>query len=281
MNNEIKNKYKVGGDEVFEFKPTSHNSDELLSVFDEEVYVPTTSNTNVHDANLNKYRQMMLEQNDIFLRDRQQTAIRQRNNIATKSIGTTKRTEQKYRKRKSNVIIAKKQKEVITTLCTIFIVAGLSIGTIKTVENVSNFVQTQANVNYGTNILKEQALNELCLHDLATVNERGKYKIKENTITDYRKLDASSDLDVYIYRQILPPEEFDKFIKSVSYNNGYNYYIDFYQFLNINGYYAQGTNTPSSAVFNNIMEEIINNKTAKLSNGDSYSFEEHKSRGGI
>ena len=137
----------------------------------------------------------------------------------------------------------------------------------------------------GSDVLRNEALYRLFINDLAKVDGRGNYEIKENTITDYRRLEATSDLDVYIFKQILPAEEFNKFIKSVSYNNGIHYYTDMTQFLNINGYYTEGTNSPSLVVFYNMMEDIINNKADKLVDNDNINnrLEEVQShrRGGI
>lgn len=277
MNNEINNRYKVGDDEVFEFKPTSHNSDELLSVFDEVYYNQTKEQIYRNNTSNNT--------DEIFYRQRRQDiATKQIDRISNKSTGNT-RTSYNNKRRHSNIIIAKKRKEVAKILCAIALVGVLLPTTVTAVDNMSDNIKMHANVERGTSILTEEAFERLFNNNLATKDKRGKYTILENTITDYRKLEATSHLDVYVFKQILPEAEFNKFIKSVSYNNGYNYYVDFYQFLNINGYYLSGSNTPSGRVFDNMMEEVINNLSDKLVL--EYNLEEKNSetsthgRGGI
>jgi len=284
MSNEIRNRYSDGNEEVFQFGQTSHNADEFINNFSEEVY-RNRPMTIENRERLMRLKKLQEENPQMFSGGRQDTALRQIDRMASKSIGTARRTEQKYRKRNSNVIIARKRKEAISALCAIFLVAGLSFTGIKTIQKVDNFIESHINIEKGLNVLTERAYNDLCRHNLASVNEKGKYVIGENSVSDYRELGVTSHLDVYVFKQILSNTEFDKFIRAVSYNNGYNYYTDMYQFLNINGYYMSGTNTPSIDVFNNMMEGMINNMADKLLMVEDTTYimedEQPKSRGGI
>ena len=102
----------------------------------------------------------------------------------------------------------------------------------------------------------------------------GIFKIGNNSVSDYSKLHADSPLEVYIYKLAMDnPEEFNKFIRSVSYNDGLYCYESYEQFLRINGYYDQTKNSESTEVFENMMKgailEASENKTI-----NSYAEEE-------
>lgn len=110
--------------------------------------------------------------------------------------------------------------------------------------------------------------------------------IKHNSANEYNLLNADTPMEVYIYElAINNNEEFTKFIRSVSYNDGTQscYYESFEQFLRINGYYEQSkdkdgnvVNTESEEVFNNIMKDTIlnayNNNTLSSYEDEFYSF---------
>lgn len=88
--------------------------------------------------------------------------------------------------------------------------------------------------------------------------EDGEFKIGNNSVSDYSVLDADTPMEVYIYKLAMDDtEEFNKFIRSVSYNDGTYNYESYEQFLRINGYYDQTSNKVSEYVFNNIMEGTL------------------------
>jgi len=65
------------------------------------------------------------------------------------------------------------------------------------------------------------------------------FTVRDNSVHDYKILNVKDYIDVYLYKNILPPEEFDDFIRSVSYvdtNGMVCCYLNFEQFLRINGF---------------------------------------------
>ena len=90
--------------------------------------------------------------------------------------------------------------------------------------------------------------------------ENGKFEIGNNSVSDYSVLDANTPMEVYIYKlAINDNEEFNKFIRSVSYSDGVYCYESYEQFLRINGYYDQTSNKISGEVFSNIMRGTLLN----------------------
>lgn len=91
-------------------------------------------------------------------------------------------------------------------------------------------------------------------------------EISENSVGDYKQLNISNPLDIYIFKSILPKKEFNKFIQATTYHDGLRdcNYVDFNQFLRINGYINQNTQEPDSGVYENYMEAKI------LANMDQY-----------
>lgn len=93
------------------------------------------------------------------------------------------------------------------------------------------------------NILKE---NDLAYEDLEKRQnfENGysneiSFTVRDNSVQDYKCLNVKDYVDVYLYKNTLPPEEFEDFIKSVSYvdtNGAICNYLNFEQFLRINGF---------------------------------------------
>ena len=62
--------------------------------------------------------------------------------------------------------------------------------------------------------------------------ENGKFEIGNNSVSDYSVLDANTPMEVYIYKlAINDNEEFNKFIRSVSYSDGVYCYESYEQFL--------------------------------------------------
>lgn len=176
-----------------------------------------------------------------------------------KSIGSNLRTKFANRTPVSSYSAKVIKTRIAATLLTLAAVVAISVPFAKLTEHErEERIQIEQNVDNGTNYLIAKAYNALAINDLAGINiDTGRFEIKENTTESYRRLTITSDLDVYIYKLILPDAEFDKFIKSVSYNNGLHHYTDIDQFLRINGYCIEGTNMPSLRVFNNMMEQQI------------------------
>ncbi len=112
-------------------------------------------------------------------------------------------------------------------------------------------------IEKGTKILVDACEENLLAWGLGK-KENGKFEIGENSISDYQVLEADSPIEVYGYKIAIDDyEEFNKFIQSVTYENGLYNYIDYGQFLRVNGYYEQGSTETSNAVFENMMEASI------------------------
>lgn len=183
-----------------------------------------------------------------------------------KTVGNNKVTEDFNRRQNPSIKKGTKFEKLVITLCSItcafslLIPAGLYVKPI-----LDERAEIQANIDKSTDLLIAKAMNNLTYHDLAGIDiNTGKFVIKDNTVEDYKKLGITSELDVYIYKQILSPGEFSDFIKSVSYNDGLHRYLSMEQFLTINGYYENGTRIPSMEVFNNAMERKIKELSPEL-----------------
>lgn len=162
--------------------------------------------------------------------------------------------------------------------CALVAAFGLSIITalganVLLKDNIITIQET----NRSTEALKTKALVKLLNHNLAGIESINKsIKVENNTINDYRVLNVSEPIDVYLYWKILPSGEFNKFIQSVTYTEPYSdnvrECIDFNQFLRIHGYvFKEGElYIPSEEVFENYMEAYIKNNYEKLLNGYEY-----------
>lgn len=157
-------------------------------------------------------------------------------------------------------------------------IAGAGYG-VKKVSDKVKIKKTTASI-------VSMAEDSLVEHNLGT-KENGTFVIGNNTVEDYSVLEADTPMEVWIYRFAIDNnEEFEKFIQSVSYDNGLYTYTDIAQFLRINGYYDE-KGTPSYVVFSNYMEaaieNAINNNTLSQYQ-DEYSItydlpeESHKTR---
>lgn len=129
------------------------------------------------------------------------------------------------------------------------IIAGSIVGTLITglaikvnySDDIAAYFQKQEDISEVKSKLRTKAMIELLRYDLAISDSSSYqvYTVRNNTVDSYKILGISNFEDVYIYRTILPEEEFNKFIKAVSYvdENGTHYYRDYQQFLDINGYF--------------------------------------------
>lgn len=273
----------------------SGNIDDVLGIFENN----PTYNKRREDLTNEQIRVQTYEQNrnrqmkrNAERRAQMDKQIMEYQKASSKSIGNKKKTKDINRRKKSNISFDKLQERVAITLCVFASVVALAIPVgIKVAPLIKEQISFSQNVEKGTDLLVARAFNELTLNDLAGFSiEDGTFVVKENSIDDYKKLDITSHLDVYIYRLILPESEFDKFIRSVSYKDGLHRYTSMYQFLNVNGYYTEGTNSPSLEVFANMMENRINNLYSSLYSGytdddgvysaSDYLEDEAKGKGG-
>lgn len=145
-------------------------------------------------------------------------------------------------------------KRIIATILTgSTVIAGGAYAAAKIVPKVENNIKISTATDELTKLGKENLIS--C--ELGTEVD-GNFKIGNNSVSDYSKLHADSPLEVYIYKLAMDnPEEFNKFIRSVSYSNGLYCYESYEQFLRINGYYDQTTNSESTEVFENMMKGAI------------------------
>lgn len=126
--------------------------------------------------------------------------------------------------------------------------AGIKIG--QKMENNSK-------INKATQTLVDLSEDTLTEYGLGT-KENGKFEIGNNSVSDYSVLDADTPMEVYIYKLAIDDnEEFNKFIRSVSYSDGVYCYESYEQFLRINGYYDQTNSKVSGEVFSNIMRGTL------------------------
>ena len=140
-------------------------------------------------------------------------------------------------------------------------ITNLSEGTLEKIED-----EKQA-FNFVRETLQKQKLYELINLGLAEIKSNKSsdnftnyfIEISENSIGDYRQLNISNPLDIYIFQSILPQNEFNKFIQATTYHDGLRdcNYVDFNQFLRINGYINPNTQKPDSGVYENYMEAKI------------------------
>lgn len=149
-------------------------------------------------------------------------------------------------------------------------------------------INDNRNVSKISDELTNKAKDALLAYELASLDD-GEFKIGNNSVSDYSVLDADTPMEVYVYRKAINDnEEFSKFIRSVSYDDGLYNYESYEQFLRINGYYDTTTNSVSSEVFDNYMEATIleaykNSTVSSYEDEFSYSFnldeeESHKTR---
>lgn len=187
--------------------------------------------------------------------------------IAQKTIGTNKSVKVSNKKTlsqlfKSSPILEK----VAIILCSAAMVVALGTASYAIWgDDIAANIETRQQINKSTDILKTKAIYNLFVNGLATIDTKTQeFKIGNNSVSDYGKLNVTEDLDVYIYSLVLSDEEFSKLIKSATYSNGCCSYLNFEQFLRINGYMNTNNNTPSSTVFGNMMEAKISDMSDDL-----------------
>lgn len=148
--------------------------------------------------------------------------------------------ESEYRKKMKNTILA-----VLISACLV------SPFAIKAGRTIIDKINHWSNVNSAVSIQRGQIMDILLSGGFAyiddgknyvseeRVGQKSPFTVNDNSIEKYKNLDVDNYIDVYLYRSILPPEEFEDFIRSVSYvdtNGTVCYYLNFEQFLRINGF---------------------------------------------
>lgn len=121
--------------------------------------------------------------------------------------------------------------------------------TYNSINRIIHSIQDRRNrtegIRNGTNILISNYRQNMLYKNLSYQDPQrtNPFVIKNNSVQDYESLNASNLADVYIYRKIFvehgQQEEFQKFIKSINYfdvEGNYCNYLDFEQYLRINGY---------------------------------------------
>lgn len=166
--------------------------------------------------------------------------------------------QQQIRRKMKQELTAEKRKILRSKLNRIIavIAAGTTI-VAGTISATAPRREKKDKIEKGTKILVDTCEENLLAWGLGK-EVNGKFEIGENSISDYQVLEANTPIEVYGYKIAIDDyEEFSKFIQSVSYENDLYNYIDYEQFLRVNGYYKQGTTETSNAVFENMMEASI------------------------
>lgn len=204
------------------------------------------------------------------------------NNFPKSKTKLEKQQEKRDLEKQRQILLAKQRedrkkhfKRIIATILTgSTVIAGGAYAAAKVVPKLENNMKISAATDELTKLGKENLIS--C--ELGTEID-GNFKIGNNSVSDYSKLHADSPLEVYIYKLAMNnSEEFNKFIRSVSYNDGLYCYESYEQFLRINGYYDQTKNSESAEVFENIMKgtilEAVENKTiSSYAEDEFYTFD--------
>lgn len=186
--------------------------------------------------------------------------------------------KRKLQKEKEDLIKKKKEdrkkawKKLIIGILTGSTLIG---GAVYGISQLEPKIDDNIKISNAKEWLRTLGEDNLLMYGLATRDEDGKFKIGNNSVSDYRSLDADTPLEVYVYKDIMDNEEFNKFIRSVTYDNGTYCYESYEQFLRINGFYDQTTNKISENVFANIMDGTLltacNNSTLSSYEEDFYT----------
>lgn len=187
--------------------------------------------------------------------------------IASKSIGNKKVTNKKTKKvvsdeRAKDIDVNKIIQKTAIILSTILILVSLGVFTnLAFGENIENNIRQREEIDRLNERIKaifsQKAFLNLVQNGLAEIDSKGNITIKNNSVSDYYKLNINHKYDIYGYSLILEPVEFNKFIQTVSYNDGLYNYISMEQFLTYNGYINPKTNKLDMNVFRNLIEASI------------------------
>lgn len=166
-----------------------------------------------------------------------------------------------------------------TTIISVLIGATLiSPFAFITGKAVINKFEHWKDVSRAVSIQSNEAREELLKHRLAYidgdklkhlgyVSSETPFTIRNNSAQDYKVLSVKDYVDVYIYKKILPDNEFNDFIQSITYtdvNGNVSHYVSFEQYLIINGF-------PDENTFNNYAEEGAYNREVLKNKADFIS----------
>ncbi len=159
-----------------------------------------------------------------------------------------RKEQEKAKQRKKNIF----KGTIAGILATVTLTGGAYVGT-----KIGKKMDDNSKINKATQTLVDLSQDTLTEYGLGT-KENSKFQIGNNSVSDYSVLEADTPMEVYIYKlAINDNEEFNKFIRSVTYDDGIYCYESYEQFLRINGYYDQTSNRISGEVFNNIMQGTL------------------------
>lgn len=199
--------------------------------------------------------------------------------VATKSIAKApvkKNTRKKVDTTAKVIDLNKIIERAAAVLLVATIAIGISVPISKGIEIAKEKLEAAEKLTQSIEILKNEARFNLLSNGLAGIHsETGSITVMENSVIDYKKLGISENVDIYIYSLILPHQEFDKFIRSATYNNGINSYISTEQFFKINGFWDNKQDIPLWDVFENYMIEEIKAKQEEILNkgNNIYTFD--------
>ena len=180
----------------------------------------------------------------------------------------------------------KKNANFKKTIAEILIFATLAGAAAYAVTKAVPKIQDRQKINQEVDDLTAKCREILMNYGLGIV-VNGEFKINTNSVSDYAALNVNNPMEVFIYQKAIDNnEEFNKFIRSVTYTDGEAVYCyeSFEQFLRINGYYeltkddnGNTISSESSQVFYNMMEnsilEAYKSNTLSSYEDEFYSFD--------
>jgi len=180
----------------------------------------------------------------------------------------------------------KKNANFKKTIAKILIFTTLASATAYAVTKAVPKIQDRQKINQEVDDLTAKCREILMNYGLGIV-VNGEFKINTNSVSDYAALNVNNPMEVFIYQKAIDNnEEFNKFIRSVTYTDGEAVYCyeSFEQFLRINGYYeltkddnGNTISSESSQVFYNMMENAIleayKSNTLSSYEDEFYSFD--------
>ena len=180
----------------------------------------------------------------------------------------------------------KKNANFKKTIAEILIFATLAGAAAYAVTKAVPKIQDRQKINQEVDDLTAKCREILMNYGLGIV-VNGEFKINTNSVSDYAALNVNNPMEVFIYQKAIDNnEEFNKFIRSVTYTDGEAVYCyeSFEQFLRINGYYeltkddnGNTISSESSQVFYNMMENAIleayKSNTLSSYEDEFYSFD--------
>lgn len=188
--------------------------------------------------------------------DNNSAAQRTYKNTLTNSIGGGPTKVSGRRPTTKFIDTTKFTNRVALTVCALTMVVAIGISSALV---IGPKIEERDNMREATRILTGQASQTLVNYGLAGIDENEGIIVGNNSVSAYRQLNISSQLEVYVYSLVLPDEELNKCIKAtpIKAEDRNILYTDIEQFLRINGYVDKQTGEPSWQVFGNYMEAEI------------------------